>query len=213
MLKELFLNRTKNKLSPKVEMKLMGIIADADDLEKVKVELTKLYKSLTPSLWFQSKKDWVPPKHESQIEDPFQNSWIRILDNRQKYIKEKIVFNWAYTIVKRTIVNFFELHGNRVDKNVSADDVINESLVLKKDIDYALEEAQLEKINIAIREIKDRINNLPSIQAEILNKFFFEEMKLGDIAKELGINITKASTLKKNALAEILSKISPVVAD
>lgn len=210
-------NKNQNRLSSSEENALMIVISEAEYLDNVGAEITKLYKSIHPPMWIKMLTKKFKDKNEDELFDPYHDGWYKMLYNRNTYDKKSAVFSWIFTIITNTIRNFFDLSDNKVERYDSviknylgsgeSEDYQAKGLIIKNEF---INEYMKENIPDIFSEIATITNIIEMIENElekdIIKLYFFEGKKLTEIAEIKDISISRISKVKDHAIASIRSE-------
>lgn len=217
MFSRLFRGKREDRLSKNEEKELMIAISEAEYLESVGAEVTKLYKSIHPPMWLQILTKQFKEKNEDEIFDPYHDGWYKMLYNRNTYDKKSVVYGWIFTIIINAIRNFFDLSDNKAERYDSviknylgsgeSEDYQAKGLIIKDDFlnDYIKE--KIPDIFSEIGAITSIIENIESqLEKDIIKLYFFEGKKLKEISEIKDMSISKLSKVKDHAIANIRSE-------
>ena len=85
----IFFGKKSQELSSQEELDLFLVIQKADNLDKVKNEVTCLYNSMSQGLYNQlylTFKSNIPPRTKEDLEDSFHDGWYTFLSKRKNFI-------------------------------------------------------------------------------------------------------------------------------
>ncbi len=120
---ELFNTKTFTKsirLSEAEQNRLMGDISRAGNFRDVEDKFNKLYYSVAYPLWANLANKYIPPLTIEDMKDAFQESWIKIIEARDKYDGKSSAFKWIYVIKKNMVID--KIRSLKRKKEDSIDD-------------------------------------------------------------------------------------------
>jgi len=201
-----FLRKDSLKLSNTEEIELMKIISEAKHIERVDREITKLYKSLSFSLWGYLAKKFIPPRTELQLEDPFLDGWRKVLEKRIQYKYPNKVFNWVFTIMLHNTTNAFNnvYEQLKLRNSDNATDSKTQDLIertIGSNVPTVIQKMELEMIQKLIDDAID--NTLDIRERRAFKSYYYEELIQAEIAKNMEIALGSANKLIKSATEKI----------
>ncbi len=191
------------------QSELMSAINKSNNKVEIESSFGKLYDLLYKKLWATLSAKFIPPLNDEELQDSFQDGWIKVLDKRKTYDTTKNAYNWIFTIIKNQIIDSIRKNTRynvfSYDKDNENDDEDRFELQIK-DSTLTPEEKLIDLEQIQV--IKDTIDKLDDeLERKILQKRFYDELKLDQISKEMSIPL--ASVHYK--LNKALQKIKPVL--
>lgn len=182
------------------EIELMNEIAKAKEISLINNNvMTEFYYRISVPAWAGIVKKWVPPKDEDDVEDPFQDGWIKILDKRKTYKKNSKPYLWCFTIIKNTVYNFFQLMINKSERIRESDEENDNNGIVLVLHGNLLAADFLTRMNDIERVVNDIIENEMQPLERKAIKLLLQEYKQREIAKELNISVGACNKAIKHA--------------
>jgi RNA polymerase sigma factor (sigma-70 family) len=199
----MFLSGKKYKRDETREIILMGVIHDTDEYEKINQEVfTEFYYRISVPVWANLLKKWVPPKVETDIEDPFQESWIKILDKRKSYKKGSKPFPWCFTIFSNSVKNFFDLFANRKRDSINANEENEHNSLIKINGQLVVRENSIYD-KIYFKYITEKLDEAIEIEMQPIErktiKMYLEGYTQREIAEKLNKSVGMTNKIIKHA--------------
>ena len=167
------------------EYNLMIEISNCTDTKKLSKPFNLLYKSISPPLYGQLRKNYIPPLKEDDIQDIMQDGWRKVLEKRDSFQEGNNVYNWIYTICKNYAINLLKRIDNDEKKFGKKSNSIvkhNESEVEFEisDNDLSIDEKLYEKDMVyMILKVIDNLddkNDIILAKDRLINRLSFEEI-------------------------------------
>jgi RNA polymerase sigma-70 factor (ECF subfamily) len=194
-----------------VQTQLMGELKNCDDIGKINKAFNKLYDALSKPLWQSLAKKYIPPLNQEEMQDVFQEAWVKIVESRKNYDETKKAYNWIYTVFKNLTID--KIRSVDRKKTVSLDDNFdnddNPKIQLasensEADLDIINSETMLH-INSAIASLDDEIERI------IIIKRIIDNLKFDEISKELNIPIATVHYKLNKALTKLRNKLNYLI--
>lgn len=186
---------------------LMLKISRTESFEEVEVHFNRLYDSVVHPLWANLSGKYVPPLSSDDLRDIFQEAWIKVLEQRNKYDGRGDVFNWIYTIKKNMIIDWIRKMKRYEHTSIDEQNDDDEKPDFQfESYEIPLEEKIEEEEKSAL--LRNTLNNIQDETIkELLNRRIIMDQKLELISQEMGIPLT--TVYKK--IQKGLSIIKPIV--
>lgn len=180
------------------EIELMNEIAKADEISLINNNMmTEFYYRISVPAWSAILKIWVPPKNEDDVEDPFQDGWIKIIDKRKSYSLNSKPYPWCLKIFRNTVSNFFDLMNNKVSETgTSIKSGEEEGIVLISVYPATDFVARMNSIEKMIDEIIE--NDMQPLERKAI-KMALKDYKQREIADELNMSVGACNKAIKHA--------------
>ncbi len=194
------------------QSELMFAIKNANTKKEIESAFGNLYDLLYKKLWSSLAMKFIPPLNDEELQDSFQDGWIKVLDKRKTYDTTKNAYNWIFTIIKNQIIDYIRKNTRynvfSYDEDYEKDD--EDRFVLQiKDNSQTPDEVMIDIEQIRI--IKEAIDNLDDLlEKQILQKRFYDEMKLEQISKEMDIPLASVHYKLNKALQKIKPKLENI---
>ena len=199
---------------------LMLSLKNAGDTNQIEIHFNKLYDALLKPLVNKLKKDFYSLDSDS-LKDIMQDGWLKVLKHRSRYADGNNVFNWIYTIIKNTAIDYLRKNkiysasvGNSAGSNVNSYDrdihaeynvesVASEELAIINDL-HSKDIARL------VREAIDSIAD--DTEKELVKMKIYDELKYEEIAglmemplSTVHYKINKACNYLRNKLSVLMN--------
>ncbi len=194
----------KLELSTQEINELMRTISKSDDFTKIEREFNRLYDATVYRMWDLLSTKYIPPLTEEDIHDVFQEAWVKILNQRNKYNDKYNAFSWIYVIKRNMIIDRIRQVKRSLAKRVDDEerDIIEE--IPESDIHFFDEMTANETVQIIV----DAIKNIDDDRdRDIVERRLLHEQKLEFISKETGIPLATVFKIIKRRIAEIKPKV------
>jgi RNA polymerase sigma-70 factor (ECF subfamily) len=190
---------------------LMGELKNCDEIRMINRVFNKLYDSLSKPLWQSLSKKYIPPLNQEEMQDVFQEAWVKVIESRKNYDEGKKAYNWIYTIFKNLTIDKIRFVDRK--KTVSLDETYNDDDNPKYQLTADKSEADLDIINTeTMLHIKNAIESLDDeIERIIIIKRIIENLKFDEISKELNIPIATIHYKLNKALTKLRNKLNYLI--
>lgn len=199
----MFFADKKYKRDQNREIELMGEIHDTEDIENINQSVfNEFYYRISVPVWANLLRKWVPPKDETDIEDPFQDSWIKLLDKRKTYKKGSKPYRWCFTIFSNTVKNFFDLFANKNTESINTDEDNEHTALIKINGQLVVRENSIyDKIyfKYILEKIDDAIENEMQALERRTIKLYFEGYTQREISQKLNKSVGMTNKILKHA--------------
>jgi RNA polymerase sigma factor (sigma-70 family) len=201
---------SKKRKKPRLELStqeindLMRTISEADKFTKVEREFNRLYDATAYRMWDLLSAKYIPPLTEEDIHDVFQEAWVKILNQRNKYNTKYNAFSWIYVIKRNMIIDRIRQVKRSLAKRVDDEerDIIEE--IPESATNFFDDLTANETVKIIIDAISSIDDNR---DRDIVERRLIHEQKLDYISKETGIPLATVFKIIKRRIAEIKPKI------
>ncbi|GEM_PF-2776871 len=196
--------KSKLNLSNEEINDLMRTVSRSDDFRKVEIEFNRLYEATVYRMWDLLSVKFIPPLTEDDLRDVFQEAWVKILDNRNKYNTQYNAFSWIYVIKRNMIIDRIRQINRSLAKRVDDEekDIIEE--LPESETTFFEDFVLNETINVIIDAIKSIDNDR---DRDILERRLIHEQKLDEISKDTGIPLATVFKIIRKRIAEIKPRI------
>ena len=190
---------------------LMGELKNCDDIKLINRVFNKLYDSLSKPLWHSLSKKYIPPLSQEEMQDVFQEAWVKVVESRKNYDETKKAYNWIYTIFKNLTIDKIRYVDRKktvsLDETYDNDDNPKFQLISERsEADNDIINAEtLIHINNAIAALDDEIERI------IIIKRIIENLKFDEISKELNIPIATVHYKLNKALTKLRNKLDYLI--
>ena len=183
---------------------LMRIVSKSDDFRKVEIEFNRLYEATVYRMWDLLSVKFIPPLTEEDLLDVFQEAWVKILNNRNKYNTKYNAFSWIYVIKRNMIIDRIRQINRSLAKRVDDEerDIIEE--LPESETTFFDDFVSNETVKIIIDAIKSIDNDR---DRDILERRLIHEQKLDEISKDTGIPLATVFKIIRKRIAEIKPRI------
>jgi len=183
---------------------LMRIVSKSDDFRKVEIEFNRLYEATVYRMWDLLSVKFIPPLTEEDLLDVFQEAWVKILNNRNKYNTKYNAFSWIYVIKRNMIIDRIRQINRSLAKRVDDEerDIIEE--LPESETTFFDDFVSNETVKIIIDAIKSIDNER---DRDILERRLIHEQKLDEISKDTGIPLATVFKIIRKRIAEIKPRI------
>ncbi len=138
--------------------------------------------------------------NKSEAEDLFQQTWVKVVDNYEKYSEDNFK-SWLYKICSNQFKDNYR-------KNVRYHKMVKDDFSDSETKDFVINSTKSEDstyIKVEFRDRKktllDKIYDLPEKQKEPILMFYYQSMKYEEIAKALDVPVgtvrSRINTAKK----------------
>jgi RNA polymerase sigma factor (sigma-70 family) len=202
------IQKRRKKLTRMQQNVLMNQISSAGEFDDYKLQFNELYDSMALDLWRNFSGKFIPPLSKEDLEDVFQEAWVKLLESRKKYNMQSDVFNWAYSINRNLIIDrirkikrtneisldeFVEIEDNLLEYQIpDNEETIDNKFILQESVD------------IIMRELENIEDNT---EKEILRRRIIYENTFEQISKDLNIPLTTVFKKTNLGLSKIKKKI------
>jgi RNA polymerase sigma factor (sigma-70 family) len=208
-----FLSQNKRKkprlvLSTEEINELMRKISKARDFGTVEKEFNRLYEATVYRMWDLLSVKFIPPLTEDDIRDIFQEAWVKILNNRNKYNTKYNAFSWIYVIKRNMIIDRIRQINRNLAKRVDDEerDIIEE--IPETETHFFDEMVSNETVKIII----DAINGIENERdRDIVLRRLVKEQKLEHISEDTGIPLATVFKIIRKRIEEIRPKIEKLL--
>jgi RNA polymerase sigma-70 factor (ECF subfamily) len=193
-----------------VQTQLMADLKNCDGIRKINNVFNKLYDSLSKQLWHSLSKKYIPPLNQEEMQDVFQEAWVKVVENRNQYDEGKKAYNWIYTIFKNLTIDKIRFIDRK--KTVSLDETFDDDNP-KIQLTAEKNEADFDIINSeTMLHIKNAIDSLDDeIERIIIIKRIIDNLKFDEISKELNIPIATVHYKLNKALTKLRNKLNYLI--
>lgn len=196
--------KSKLDISNKEINDLMRTVSKSDDFRKVEIEFNRLYEATVYRMWDLLSVKFIPPLTEEDLRDVFQEAWVKILNNRNKYNTKYNAFSWIYVIKRNMIIDRIRQINRSLAKRVDDEerDIIEE--LPESETTFFDDFVSNETVKIIIDAIKSIDNDR---DRDILERRLIHEQKLDEISKDTGIPLATVFKIIRKRIAEIKPRI------
>jgi RNA polymerase sigma-70 factor (ECF subfamily) len=205
-------------LTPAEEQECMLKIQSASEIQLVEKDFNQLYDSLSKKLWGKLSKKFIPPFDVEDLKDVFQEGWRKVIENRKYYKDGYNVYNWIYTIIKNTALDFskkdsFFIKEVEFFKNSNVKDNYNEETehnkfdIIPDDTDL-IEDLHSKDIIRIINEEIEKIED--ELDREIFIKRVVEGIKYNEIAKMMDMPVATVHYRINNLINEMKPRLQKI---
>ncbi|MFP4369681.1 MAG: RNA polymerase sigma factor [Candidatus Kapaibacterium sp.] len=201
-------NKKAVRLSVDEQKEIMTQISAADDVSKVQELFAKLYDSMVHAHWSVLSKKYIPPLDHEELKDIFQEAWIKVLENRDRYDGKSKVYNWIYIIKKNLIIDSIR-KNKKMDRNYNKINGEEEDYIYTpwdKNDDPMIDEEIISKETLyIILETIDKIEDVT--EKSIIEMRIVRGMKYDDISNTLNIPLTTVHYKANKALDKLRERL------
>jgi len=167
-----------------------------------------LYEATVYRMWDLLSVKFIPPLTEDDIRDIFQEAWVKILNNRNKYNTKYNAFSWIYVIKRNMIIDRIRQINRNLAKRVDDEerDIIEE--IPETETHFFDEMVSNETVKIII----DAINGIENERdRDIVLRRLVKEQKLEHISEDTGIPLATVFKIIRKRIEEIRPKIEKLL--
>lgn len=201
--------KRQKRLTRKEQNELMVFIAQSDGFDEYNEHFNLLYESLEKELWYGLWNKFKNQISKEDLEDVFQEAWIKLLQARTKYNNESDVYNWVYRITYNLIIDKIRKYKN--SNTDSLTDFNDELLdVLIPNGEPSIENKMI--INESAALIRQAIDNIDDYEEkEIIKRRIILENSFEQISQDLNLPLTTVYRKTKKCLELLRKKLEKVV--
>lgn len=205
--------KKKKEIDNKLLASLMKELKECKEITSINSTFNKLYDLSYKTLWLSLKFKFIPPLSEEDLQDVFQESWVKIIESRDSYNIEYNAFNWIYTIMKNQTIdrirknnrNLEESYNDDFGKNDKSESYIN----ISSNANLIDEDLIENEINLLIKEAIFAVNDEKERQILILR--LIKGYKLEYIAEDLEMPLASVHYKLNKAIEKIRPKIESIL--
>lgn len=144
-------------------------------------------------------------KSRGEAEELFQDTWIKVIEARERYTPQAKFTTWLYTVAHHRLIDYWRRKGLTV---VALEDEEGEAVV-EPQAPPSSEPARLVEASQAAAQLEAAIASLPPVQREAFLLHYEADMSVAEIAEAMGTNAEAA----KSRLRYAMDKLRKAVGD
>jgi RNA polymerase sigma-70 factor (ECF subfamily) len=207
-------------ISPDSLNDIMLSLKNAGDSNQIEIHFNKLYDILLKPLANKLKKDFHTLDSDS-LKDIMQEGWFKVLKHRSSYAEGNNVFNWIYTIIKNTAIDYLRKNkiyslniGNSAGSNVNDNDgdfpADYNAVTIASEESEIIKELHSKDVARLVREAIESITD--KTEQELVKMKIYDELKYEEIAGLMNMplstvhyKINKACKFLRNKLSVLMN--------